>query len=264
MNSHHPHAHCDCLLLIVARAPIPGQTKTRLGATIGMGAAAELHRAFLADLANRFCPLAGDQARPYDFGWAYAPAEVDFTATMAHIDPHHTERFALYVPQAGDNFADRLMNLFVWAAEHGYQRVQVMASDSPHLSADHVTLGFELLGNAEVLVGRVEDGGYYVVGMNGVHPVLCPEVMSTPDAAGDLVRAARKLGLRVAETPPTFDVDTAADLETLVRLLMRDPAAAPVTWRAIQRLGLDSPDRVGSGPSRYVQRLSASGDEIDT
>lgn len=254
----------DCLLLIVARAPIAGETKTRLGGTIGMAAAADIHRAFLGDLANRFSPLIGNGRRPYDFGWAFAPPEVDFAATMASIDPRHAERVACYVPQAGDNFAERLLNLFLWAQEHGYQRVQIMASDSPHLPAEIVALGFDLLRDAEVLLGRVEDGGYYVVGMNGVHPVLSPEVMSTPDAAGDLIRAARKQGLRVAETPPSFDVDTAADLETLVRVLEHNPAAAPLSWRAIQRLGLDSRDRVGSSQSRIVRRLPASGDQVGT
>ena len=40
------------LLLIAAREPVPGLTKTRLGATIGMARAAELYAAFLVDLAS--------------------------------------------------------------------------------------------------------------------------------------------------------------------------------------------------------------------
>ena len=57
------------LFLFVARAPVPGRAKTRLGATIGMEAAARLYRAFLVDLAARFTPAPG--ADPgFDFGWA--------------------------------------------------------------------------------------------------------------------------------------------------------------------------------------------------
>jgi glycosyltransferase A (GT-A) superfamily protein (DUF2064 family) len=44
-------------LLIAAREPVPGTTKTRLGAAIGMARAATLYAAFLVDLAARFTPV---------------------------------------------------------------------------------------------------------------------------------------------------------------------------------------------------------------
>ena len=42
--------------MIAARDPVPGATKTRLGAAIGMERAATLYRAFLQDLAARLTP----------------------------------------------------------------------------------------------------------------------------------------------------------------------------------------------------------------
>ena len=44
----------DTALIIVARYPEPGKTKTRLAASIGAAATAELYHAFLTDLARRF------------------------------------------------------------------------------------------------------------------------------------------------------------------------------------------------------------------
>jgi uncharacterized protein len=227
----------DCLLLIVARGPIPGETKTRLGKTIGMERAADLHRAFLADLASRFIPVPNGRRR-YDFGWAYAPADYDFAAEMAEIAPRAKHLPALYVPQCGDNFADRLMNLFRWSDDHGYQRTLILASDSPHLPYDYMPQGFELLTTADVVLGRVADGGYYVIGMRGVHGVVSPAVMSTADAASDLVDGAEAMRLTVAELPRSFDVDIESDLCLLIELLRSEPEAAPATWRALSTLGL--------------------------
>ena len=227
----------SCLLMIVTRGPIPGETKTRLGATIGMARAAELHRAFLADLAERFIPVPNGR-RSYDFGWAYAPADYDFAAAMREISPRTGNRHDWFVPQLGDNFADRLMNLFRWSHEHGYERTQILASDSPHLPYDFMPKGFELLKSTDILLGRVEDGGYYVIGMRGVHEVVSPAVMSTADAASDLVAAARAMGLRVGELPSSFDVDTESDLCQLIDLLHAQPDAAPATWQALNEHGL--------------------------
>lgn len=245
----------SCLLLIVARAPLPGETKTRLGQTIGMERAATLHRAFLADLAERFVPVTNGR-RTFDFGWAYAPAGYDFEAAMVEIAPGLQSHHAWFVPQHGDNFADRLMNLFRWGNEHGYERTLILASDSPHLPYDYMPLGFDLLATADVVLGRVEDGGYYVIGMRGIHDVVSPSVMSTADAASDLVAAAGAKGLRVGELPQSFDVDIETDLQQLIETLQANPATAPATWCALNTLGLVSA-MAASAPSSQSLYTSA-------
>ena len=72
------------LFLIAAREPRPGQTKTRLGAAIGMDRAAALYAAFLVDLAARFTPCP-DAEWEFDLGWAYTPADVDFRPVLTEI-----------------------------------------------------------------------------------------------------------------------------------------------------------------------------------
>ena len=51
-----PATHHDDLFLFVARAPVPGEAKTRLGRTIGDDRAAALYAAFLTDICARFTP----------------------------------------------------------------------------------------------------------------------------------------------------------------------------------------------------------------
>lgn len=227
------------LCLIAARAPVAGETKTRLGATIGMARAAALYRAFLTDLAVRFgrhcLATAG-----YDLGWAYTPAGFDFAALLAELGspdgltPH-------LVPQVGDGWGVRQANLLRWGHDHGYARTVLIASDSPHLPCSVVPAAFAALADHDVALGRVLDGGYYLIGLAGDHDVLTGVPMSSADAASALAARATGLGLRLAELPPTFDVDEAADLDRLRHELAPDGAAAPATWRALHALGLAAP-----------------------
>ncbi len=191
------------LLVIVARAPVPGTVKTRLAATIGDERACSLYRAFLADLADRFPP----PNAPYDVAWAFTPAEADFHSTLAGLAGKPIAPATIFVPQRGDTFNDRLTNVFHWAFLAGYQRVGIMASDSPHLPVDVATEAFVSLAAHDVALGRVADGGYYLIGLSRFSTLLLDLPMSTPSAADALAARARALHLSLGEITPSFDVD---------------------------------------------------------
>ena len=72
----------DTALVIVARYPQVGTTKTRLARGFGNVETVQLYRAFLTDLAQRFAGW-----HEYDLYWAYTPAEVDYAAFMAELAP---------------------------------------------------------------------------------------------------------------------------------------------------------------------------------
>ena len=86
------------LFLIAAREPVPGKTKTRLGAAIGMVCAAALYAAFLVDLADRFMPGPGER-RGFDVGWAYTPPDVDFARVLTKIGCPLPSSSVCFVPQ---------------------------------------------------------------------------------------------------------------------------------------------------------------------
>lgn len=233
-----PPDHAN-LLLIGARAPVPGECKTRLGASIGMEAAAALYRAFLVDLAARFTGSPGWVTRNYDVAWAYTP-DVDFAEVLRDCgcsEPLSPVRFVL---QEGEDWGVRQANLLRWGASHGYARTVLVASDAPHLSSDVVAQAFAILETQEVVLARSLDGGYSLIGMRDFHDVLSGVPMSTTSAGDALVARARALGLRVGETSVIFDVDEAADLGLLIETLAPDGVAAPATWAALTSLGLRS------------------------
>ena len=230
----------DDLLMVAVREPTAGFTKTRLGAAIGMARAAALYRAFLADLACRLTPSrTGDgDGRPYDLAWAYTPAGCAFAAVLAGLDPPAPEGPVRFVAQAGEGWGARQANLLRWGHDAGYARTVLVASDSPHLPRGTVLAAHAALREHDIALGRVLDGGYYLIGVRGDQDVLTGVPMSTADAADAVCARAGALGLRVAEMPTLFDVDEAADLDHLRAALAPDGAPAPATWRALAALGL--------------------------
>src|SRR5215217_741401 len=228
------------LLLIAAREPVPGMTKTRLGATIGMVRAAALYAAFLVDLAARFTPRQ-DEDWGFDVGWAFTPAEVDFASVLQRIGCNPPPPAVRFVAQQGDGWDVRQANILAWGHEQGYQRTVLIGSDSPQLPLTVVRDAFTALADHDVALGRTLDGGYYLIGMRGFHDVLSGVPMSTVSAADALAARTEHLGLRMAELPVTFDIDEERDLEYLRRELAPDGDSAPATWAALRQLELREP-----------------------
>lgn len=229
----------DNLLMIAARAPHAGATKTRLGRSIGMERAALLYTAFLADLAERLTPDGAGDGRGYDLAWTHSPPGIDFrqelrTATGSAPDHVH------YVPQIDDeDWGKRQSALLAWGADQGYRRSILVASDSPQLECGVIVQAFRELESHDVVLGRVHDGGYYLIGQCGFQEILEGVPMSTASAADGVIDHARRLGLKVAEVPATFDIDVEDDLDLLrAHLATCDGQVASATRRALRELGL--------------------------
>lgn len=226
------------LLMIAARAPIAGSTKTRLGNAIGMDQAATLYRAFLRDLADRFDSDAAAVSRAYDLAWTFSPPDREFARDLSDVTGRCLPEATLCVPQDGPDWGTRQANLLRWGTDHGYERTVLMASDSPHLKVDVIDRAFSLLVEVDTVLGRVRDGGYYLVGMRRFADILSAVPMSTSSAADGVVESARSLGLTIGETVPTFDIDEASDLELLIDVLRDEPDLCPATRRALMELRL--------------------------
>src|SRR2546429_7224345 len=148
----------DSALVVMARYPEAGATKTRLARAIGVEEAVRLYRAFLTDLAHRFAGQA------YDLHWAYTPNGVDYSAFMATLAPSLAQ-YMRFFPQEGPELGARLHHAFRWTYERGYQRTIVISSDSPHIGRDIVARAREALDEADVVLGPADDGGYYLIAM---------------------------------------------------------------------------------------------------
>lgn len=195
-------------LYFAAKAPVPGQAKTRLGATIGMEAAATLYRAFLLDLGARFA------CAPFGVAWHVAPR------SWPHLEPL-VARVDGVRDQRGDGWAARQANLFRDCDAAGEQSVILAATDSPLLEPSRVEEAFAALAHHDVVLGPTPDGGYYLVGMNHFNNIFAGAAMSTTSALEGVMDRAREMRLSVSLLEPEFDVDTEEDLEILEREAIR-------------------------------------------
>ena len=210
-------------LLVVAKQPAPGQTKTRLCPPLTPNQAASLYDCFLRDTLDTMRQVPNAQRVI-----GYLPdGAVDYFHQLA---PDMGLAF-----QHGDSLGERLDHLLTETLTGGSQKAVVMDSDSPTLPADYLCRAFGLLDDADVVLGPTRDGGYYLIGLKQPQPHLLRQVqMSTPHVLSDTLTLAESTGLTVSLLPAWYDVDTIEDLYQLADetagLSDRTRAAATRGW----------------------------------
>ena len=200
-------------LLVVAKRPASGKTKTRLTPPLSPERAAALYACFLRDTLDLIRQVPDVQPVV-----AYLPAGAE--GYFADLAPDF-ER----ILQQGADLGARLDNALTAYLRRGYRNVVIMNSDGPTLPPSYLKAAFAALaGEAEVVLGPSDDGGYYLIGVKCPLPRLLREVqMSTPHVTADTLSLAAEEGLRVELLPVWYDVDDAASLARLVEELTAAP-----------------------------------------
>ncbi len=195
-----------CTVLIMAKAPVAGQAKTRLAPAFGSEGAARMAAAALLDtldvvgsweVATRVVALSGD-----------LDLAVDGTEIARVL-----EGFAV-IPQHGATFADRLVRAHADAARWGHPVLQI-GMDTPQVAGDLLSMSTDklLADGTDAVLGPATDGGWWALGLSdpSVASVLADIPMSRVDT-GALTRVALvDRGCVIAELPELTDVDTAED-----------------------------------------------------
>ena len=212
-------------LIVVARKPVAGESKTRLSPPLNPEQAVELYRCFLLDTFDLMRRV--DHVQPVI---AYTPD--DAAAYFSSIAPAGFD----LVPQVGKDLSQRLHNVLSDVLGQGYQQAVVMNSDSPTLPASYVNQAFAALDDPalDVVLGPSDDGGYYLIGLKRPCQALFDVAMSTSMVLADTLARARQQGLRVTCTPSWYDVDTQADLARLVAEISSLPPQ--IAWRTQQMM----------------------------
>jgi uncharacterized protein len=197
----------DSAVAIMAKAPTPGQVKTRLCPPLSYEEAADLYRCFLLDKIEQVKAL-----KQAERVIAYTPED-----SKSFFEALASPAF-LFVPQTGPDLGARLINTLTQLRALGYQKVMAIDSDTPTLPVDHLRQGFALLNKPEidVVLGPCEDGGYYLIGVREIHRELFDDMAwSSPQVLPETIRRAEAKRLKVACLPAWYDVDTPEDLQRL-------------------------------------------------
>lgn len=186
-------------VLVVAKAPVPGRVKTRLGARLGMEAAAALAAAALLDTlavcrsAFAECHLALDG----DLGDAVRSDAL--RRTLAGWTVHR---------QRGQGLGQRLAHAHADVAGDG-PTVQV-GMDTPQLTTADLNAVAEAASGGDAVLGPATDGGWWVLALSdsSAAAALADVPMSRPDTFAATRAALVAAGQTVRVGHQLTDVDT--------------------------------------------------------
>jgi len=200
----------SCGIAVMAKASIPGKTKTRLVPPLTFEEAASFNTAFLRDVAANIAAAGRDV--PIGCYMAFGPpgSNAFFEATL----PPSVGLIESWHP----NFGDCLFVAIDQVLARGHESAVVLNSDSPTLPTALLSETARLLaapGDRGVL-GPSSDGGYYLLGIKARHHRLFEEVAwSTEHVARQTLERAAEIGLDMHVLPEWYDVDDVESLRML-------------------------------------------------
>jgi glycosyltransferase A (GT-A) superfamily protein (DUF2064 family) len=192
------------IILVMAKAPVPGRAKTRLCPPATPEQAADIAAASLLDTLDAVCAVPG--AIPV-VGFA---GELSLAARHAELTESLARTTVIW--QRGQDFANRLANAHQDVARRwpGHGVVQI-GMDTPQITPALLAGAADQLVDVDAVLGRAADGGWWALGLRDPFEAdaLREVPMSQPET-GDLTYAA--LGhLRIGNLPVMSDVDTMTD-----------------------------------------------------
>jgi uncharacterized protein len=200
-------APSDSALIIFAKAPIPGQVKTRLCPPLTPDEAASLHGSIVLDMLER-----SRTAASLDRFVACAPSSDHVFFKI--LEERHGARL---IAQAGDDLGARIARAFADVFALGYRRALVIGTDLPTLPGSVFGEAVTLLATHDVVLGPALDGGYYLVGLRKPSPELFTGIPWSTDRVLPLTQQkAVALGLHQALLPVRRDIDTIDDLMAVI------------------------------------------------
>lgn len=200
-------------LLVIAKEPRPGFSKTRLCPPCTPEQAARLAAAALADTLRAV---------------AATPARRRVLVLDGSPGPWLPDGFDV-VPQCEGDLAARLAGAF--AATDG--PALLIGMDTPQVTSRRLLAGLQALARHDAVLGPAPDGGYWSIGLRRSDPRVFADVpMSRPFTCAIQHARLRALGLATALLDPLEDVDTHESAR-------RVAAAAPGTAFAAALARLD-------------------------
>ncbi|WP_410641190.1 DUF2064 domain-containing protein [Amycolatopsis sp. lyj-346] len=196
------------ILLVVAKAPVPGLAKTRLCPPATPAQAAQIAAAALLDTLDAVCAVPGAApvvAMTGDLGSATRPVEIGMAL-----------RRVTTIPQRGWDFGARLANAHADAAAvHAGLPILQIGMDTPQITPEALAAAAApiLDSGHDSVLGPAADGGWWALGLADPRhaQVLVDVPMSRDDTGERTLRALTASGLRPRTAACLSDVDTMAD-----------------------------------------------------
>ncbi len=209
-------------LMIFAKAPVAGQAKTRLAPVLGAAGAASLHARLVRDTVGR---MVHARLCPVELWVSPGTGHPLFAALAAEFGVR-------VLAQRGADLGARMAHA-LGTALAGADAAVLIGTDCPGLGSGQVRAALSSMGEADAVLGPVEDGGYVLLGLREAAEALFTDMpWSTAAVAQETRRRMAALGWRWRELPLLWDLDRPEDLARLDAGWL-DAAAGPDAsgWR---------------------------------
>ena len=191
-----------CVVIVMAKAPVPGYAKTRLIPALGAARAARvaqqlLQRAVAAALQAALGPVdlccAPDQDHPL-------------------LQPYCGQPGLVLSDQGEGDLGERMSRAFErWWPE--VERILMTGTDAPSLDAQVLRRAAQSLNDADAVFVPAVDGGYALIGLRRPAPSLFTGVAwSTAQVMSTTRQHLAAAGLQCVELDTVPDIDEPADL----------------------------------------------------
>ncbi|MFN0107760.1 MAG: TIGR04282 family arsenosugar biosynthesis glycosyltransferase [Blastocatellia bacterium] len=218
-------------LVLMAKAPIEGQVKTRL---IGALTAAEAKDLYVAFLSDTFAVMESllDERDDLTLVHCYTPEGEEDAFEEVERDG------CLMIAQRGNDLGERLTNCFADVFAMGFDCVMAIGGDSPTLPDELALEAFDCLEtDDDVVVVPADDDGYCLIGMRKPHSTIFQNIPWSTDGVMAATEAqAKAAGLSFIVGPSWFDVDTPEELERLKQELKKNKGTAKFTRKFLKEL----------------------------
>lgn len=194
-------------LIVFARYPEPGKTKTRLIPALGAQGAAELHRQMAENTLAKARELASQRS---------LIVEIRFAGGNPELMREWLGDGMICQPQSEGDLGDRMASAFDEAFRTRTQRAIIIGTDCPGLDAPGIGEAFERLPQHDLVLGPATDGGYYLIGLKQSIPELFRGIpWGTGEVLQQTLAIALQIGLSYSLLPELADIDRPEDLAIL-------------------------------------------------
>lgn len=187
------------MICVFCKYPEPGRVKTRLAKDLDPQAAADIYRLLAQSIIEELSHSELEFTLCYDPAW---PLEL-YRAWLGELPAR---------PQRGLDLGQRLAETL---EAFGPGPRLVIGSDCPAAGPEHYRQAYQGLSERPLVVGPSQDGGYYLLGLDGPTPSLLFERIpwSSERVLEQTLETARQAGLAWQLLEPLADIDTLEDLK---------------------------------------------------
>lgn len=187
-------------LIIFVKNPALGKVKTRLAASIGDKKALKIYNQLVQHTQKITADVEADK-------FVYYSEKVEDNDLW--VKENYTKK-----TQSGADLGERMLHAFTEIYKINKSPICIIGSDCFEVTTDILHQSFKELAMNDIVIGPSKDGGYYLLGMNEVHPELFENVSwSTELVKTQTLSIANTLNLSVSLLPMLNDIDTLEDLK---------------------------------------------------